>query len=63
MNYSIDDANGFAVSIFDSVQVEPIIFQPNLPDGTPFADHAEADVWAKNLIVDWLTPQPKTHNL
>jgi hypothetical protein len=52
MNYSIDDADGFAVRIFDNVQVEPIIFQPNHEDETPFADHAEADAWAKNMIAE-----------
>ena len=52
MNYSIDDANGFAVSIFDGAQVEPIIFQPNYPDGTPFMSHAEAYAWVSGKIAE-----------
>ena len=52
MNYSIDDANGFAVSIFDGVQVEPIIFQPDHADGSPFANHAEAETWATEKIAE-----------
>ena len=50
MNYSIDDADGFAVRIFDSAQVPPIIFQPNNPDNTPFASHAAAEAWAQSCI-------------
>lgn len=52
MNYSIDDNKGFAVSIFNGEQSEPILFQPDNVDGTTFASHTQADTWAKEKILE-----------
>ena len=52
--YEIDETN--AVRIWDDNVVRengnpPMIFQPDHPNGTPFADAAAAEAWA----VDYLT--------
>jgi hypothetical protein len=46
--YTVDNNN--AVSIFIEGQEDPTIFQPTWPDGTPWANEAEATSWAEVYI-------------
>lgn len=39
------------VLIFNGDQVEPFIYQPYLPDCTPFKDEAEAQAWADEFVL------------
>lgn len=48
--YKIIDDN-FTIELFDGVQTEPYIRQPNWPDGTPWASATEAENWAKQHIL------------
>lgn len=43
------DADG-SVIIYDGINPEPAIYQPNWPDGTEWAD-GEAEAWAKQFII------------
>lgn len=40
----------FVVNIYSDSQVEPVIFQPDWPNGTPWASKNEADTWAQLCI-------------
>lgn len=50
-NYTYKIGEDFSVSIFNAEQEEPVIFQPNWPDTTPWAGAEEAAGWAE-LYVD-----------
>lgn len=50
MRYEIDENN--AVRIFNEGEDIPFIFQPDWPDYTPWADKAEAEVWAVAKITE-----------
>jgi hypothetical protein len=56
--YEIDDQN--AVRIWDDENPNengaPFFYQPDWPDGTPWADRAEAQGWADAFIEDLLAP-------
>lgn len=49
LSYTVDP-NTFAVRIFREGQVEPIIYQPNWPNSTPWASDTEAELWAQLCI-------------
>jgi hypothetical protein len=44
------DSETFAVRIFAENQVEPIIFQPDWPNGTQWGSRQEAETWAQLCI-------------
>jgi hypothetical protein len=53
--YRIDSDN--AVLIYSDAQPnDPIILQPNWPDGTPWASSQEASTWAESLITSMTNP-------
>jgi hypothetical protein len=49
MKYEIDKDN--AVQIFQDDSDVPFVFQPDWPNGTPWANKAEAEGWAKQTIL------------
>lgn len=48
--YEIDENN--AIHMWINTQEEPFIFQPDYPDGTPWADRADAVAWAEAKIAE-----------
>jgi len=50
MRYEIDEKN--AIRIWQGGVDIPFLFQPNYPDGTPWADKADAENWAKAKIAE-----------
>lgn len=48
-SYTIDIAT-FAVKIYANGQSDPIIFQPDWPNGTQWQSHQEAETWAQLCI-------------
>lgn len=56
--YEIDENN--AVRIWDDENPNendaPFLYQPDLPDGTPWSSAEEADAWAKEFINSLLNP-------
>ena len=50
--YQIDINN--KVRIYSDTQTEPVIFQPDWPNGTPWANTSEAESWA-NLCISAIT--------
>jgi hypothetical protein len=56
-SYVIDNNN--LVKIYTDTQTEPVIIQPNWPNGTPWASSAQASDWAQaciNAMSDPLAP-------
>lgn len=51
-SYIIDTNN--VVKIFTESQTEPVIIQPNWPNGSPWNSEEEAAVWAQ-LCIDSMT--------
>jgi hypothetical protein len=51
--YEIDKLN--AIKVFDSNDVQ-ILWQPDWPDFTPFADSQEAETWAEQFILSLSDP-------
>jgi hypothetical protein len=50
MRYEIDENDGFAIRILHNGAELPVIFQPDWPDGTPWASKEEASAWAELKI-------------
>jgi len=48
MKYEIDENN--AIRIFNNGETVPFGYQPDWPDGTPWANVDEAKDWAELLI-------------
>jgi hypothetical protein len=48
--YEIDESTN-AVNIFEGENELPIIFQPDWPDMTPWANKEEAESWAQQWIL------------
>jgi hypothetical protein len=44
------DPNTFAVKIYTDNQTEPVIFQPDWPNGTEWSSKQEAETWAQLCI-------------
>lgn len=53
--FEIDEEN--AVKIFSEGQESPIIFQPDWPDTTPWANAQEASAWAELFIESMENPE------
>jgi hypothetical protein len=53
--FEIDENN--AVKIFKEGQEAPMIFQPDWPNGTPWANAAEATTWAEVFIANLEDPE------
>jgi hypothetical protein len=49
LRYEVDQ-NDFSVKIFSDTQEQPIIFQPDWPNGTPWGSSTEAELWAQLCI-------------
>lgn len=49
LTYTVDP-NNFAVNIFSEGRNEPIVFQPDWPDSTPWGSATEAELWAQLCI-------------
>lgn len=49
LTYTVDP-NNFAVRIFADGRPEPIVFQPDWPNSTPWASATEAELWAQLCI-------------
>lgn len=47
-SYTVDSNN--TVKIFSDAQTEPVIIQPNWPNGTPWMSEVEAAGWAQLCI-------------
>lgn len=71
-SYTTDSVT-FAVKIYTDNQTEPIIFQPDWPNGTPWASKQDAEIWAQLCIASiedisapyapagpGIAPEPKT---
>jgi hypothetical protein len=54
LTYTVDENN--AVRIYSDEQSEPIIFQPDWPNSTPWADAQEAAAWAELCIASITDP-------
>lgn len=52
--FEIDENN--AVRIFMEGQEAPVIFQPDWPNGTPWASREEAETWAQLYIESFENP-------
>lgn len=50
------DPTTFAVSIYSDSQIEPVIFQPDWPNGTPWVSKNEAETWAQLCIASIENP-------
>ena len=61
MRYRYEIDNNKAVRIWDNENPNendaPFFFQPDQPDGTPWADEAEAEAWAVAFIAELDAPQ------
>lgn len=61
MRYRYEIDNNNAVRVWDNENPnendEPFFFQPDQPDGTPWADEAEAEAWAVAFIAELDAPQ------
>jgi hypothetical protein len=55
MRYELDENNG--INIFEEGNEIPVIYQPHWPDGTPWADAAEARSWAEIKIAEITDPE------
>jgi hypothetical protein len=55
MRYEIDENN--AVHMWNDTQDEPFLFQPDWPNGTPWANAEEAENWAKAKIAELEDPE------
>lgn len=53
--FEIDENN--AVKIFVEGQEAPVIFQPEWPDGTPWANKDEAKNWAELYVKSFEDPE------
>lgn len=53
--FTIDENN--AISGFAETQTEPCLFQPHKPDGTEWANKAEAEAWATAWIAHMTDPE------
>lgn len=53
--YSLDENN--TVWGYVSTQLEPCLMQPTHPNGTPWADAAEATAWAEAWVAHMSTPE------
>lgn len=52
--YTIDN-NAISVwNIEHTWQPEPFLLQPERPDGTPWANEAEAQQWIESLLNGWI---------
>lgn len=54
--YTIDD-NSFEVNIYVSGTNVPIISQPNWPNGQPWDDYNDANLWAQLCILSIQQPE------
>jgi hypothetical protein len=63
MRYRYEIDNNKAVRIWDNENPNendaPFFFQPDQPDGTPWADKAEAEAWAVAFIADLSAATPE----
>lgn len=50
MKYEIDNNN--AIRMWHDGEEVPFLFQPDYPNGTPFADKADAENWAKAKMTE-----------
>lgn len=51
MNFTYQiESNPISVKIYSDTQVEPVIFQPNWPNGTEWSSESEASEWAELCI-------------
>lgn len=48
LSYVVDAGN--VVKIYSDTQTEPVIVQPDWPNGTPWASSTEAETWAQLCI-------------
>lgn len=50
LSYTVDNTN-FAIRIYSDIQIEPIIYQPDWPNGSPWSSKQEAETWAGLCIL------------
>lgn len=48
MRYEIDNEN--TIRVWVGSQEEPILLQPHYPNGTPWADSEDAELWAQMYV-------------
>ena len=62
--YEINNNDGFAIRCWDDENPNelgaPFMLQPEWPDGTPWADRAEAELWAQQFVA--MMENPKNGN-
>ena len=60
MRYEFTISNSNEIRVWDTENPNengaPFLFQPDRPDGTPWANRAEAEEWVQNRIADLLAP-------
>lgn len=49
LTYTVDPTT-FAINIFTEGKEQPIVFQPDWPNGTPWGSSTEAELWAQLCI-------------
>lgn len=59
--YEIDDSNAIRCWNLNNPDEldRPFLYQPVKPDGTAWADRAEAEAWAVEFIQEMLKPAPE----
>lgn len=56
MSHKYEILENNTIEVFDNVNPEPFLRQPSWPDGTEWANKAEAEAWVKQYIL-WLTTE------
>jgi hypothetical protein len=54
LTYTIENNN--TVKIYSDTQQDPVIVQPDWPNGTPWASYSEAETWAQLCIAAMSDP-------
>lgn len=56
IRYEVNSDNAVLAWNDDLPQTEPFLFQPHYPDGTAFADAADAQTWADAWFASFTDP-------
>jgi len=57
IRYEVTEQNEVLAWDDELVQTEPFLYQPYYPDGSPFADKADAQAWADAWYAAFIDPE------
>lgn len=57
IRYEVTEAKEVMAWNDELVQTEPFLYQPHYPDGSPFADTADAQAWAEAWYASFIDPE------